>query len=291
MRRRDVVGSKNALTRMIASMLPTPPWKVIGLIVGLATILSPADTVIFPREGSLYVSRSDGKEPGLHVLEAAQPGQPPQFSATRRIGDAVKHLLPSFPGGKLRLASPGWTYEIDQQKGLKKIKPLLLPMEKIDTALWSLADYNGDGRCDVIVFSRVAEDAKARIFYGRADESHAAAFVFQVDGKDFDATGVHSPHFVNLDDDDDLDFFHLDAEGRLIYYENRNTNSEPLYAAGRRLRSELMQAIVPTDWDGDSLIDLILVTQGGEIGWMKQKARHSGQMPAFSEVSFFAGCR
>jgi hypothetical protein len=93
---------------------------------------------------------------------------------------------------------------------------------------------------------------------------------------------------VNLDDDDDLDFLHLNAEGRLIYYENRNTNSEPLYAAGRVLGSDVLRAIVPTDWDGDSLVDLIVVTQAGKIGWRKQVAARSDRAPGFSEVVDFS---
>lgn len=273
---------------MIRSFFSIRSWKIMGWIVWLAAHSGAADTVIFAQNGSLYVSRSDGNEPGLYVHERAQSGRPMCFLPSRRIGDTVKHLLPSFPEGKLRLTSPGYTYGLDPQKGLVAKKSLPLPPKEITPSLWSWADYNGDGRNDVIAFSLVKEDAKARIFYGRADGDHAAPFVFQVDGKDFDTTNVGSPHFVNLDDDDDLDFIHLDAGGRLIYYENRNTNSEPLYAAGRMLGSEVMQAIVPIDRDGDALVDLIVVTREGKIGWKKQEAARGGVMPAFSKVCFFA---
>lgn len=257
-----------------------------GLILGLPTVFCSADTAIFPHQGALYVSRSDGKESGLYAYQSSKQGTPAQLSPPRRIGAAIEHLLPSFPEGKLRLLSPGGMHDIDPQKGLGEKRPLPLPARCPASSLWSLADYNGDGRSDVIVFSLMAEDAKARIFYGRADGTHAESFVFQIDGKDFDASHVRSPHFVNMDDDDDLDFLHLNAVGRLIYYENRNTNSEPLYAAGRMLGSDVLQAIVPSDWDGDSLVDLIVVTQSGEIGWMKQVAVRNDRAPGFSGISF-----
>lgn len=273
---------------MAHSSFPSMALRQASLILGLGTVFCSADTAIFPHEGALYVSRSDGKEPGLYAYEASKQGPPVQLSPPRRIGTAIEHLLPSFPEGKLRLLSPGGMHDIDPQKGLGEKRPLPLPAQWPASSLWSLADYNGDGRSDVIVFSLAAEDAKARIFYGRADGTYAESFVFQVDGKDFDASNLRSPHFVNLDDDDDLDFLHLNAEGRLIYYENRNTNSEPLYAAGRVLGSDVLRAIVPTDWDGDSLVDLIVVTQAGKIGWMKQVAARSDRAPGFSEVVDFS---
>lgn len=274
---------------MIRFLSPTSFGMLTVLIISLTVQDGMADTVIFPQDGALYVSRSDGKEPGLYVYQASQPAQPAQparYAAPRRIGDAVKHLLPSGSGGKLRLASPGWMHGIDPQEGLREKKPMLLPDQRGGSGLWSMADYNGDGRIDVIVFSLAPENAQARIFYGRADGSHAEPFVFQVDGKDFDSTRVHSPHFVNLDDDDDLDFLHLNAEGRLIYYENRNTNSEPLYAAGRMLGSQVMRAVYPVDWDSDLLVDLLVVTPEGKIGWRKQGGGRDGAAPVFSEVCF-----
>jgi hypothetical protein len=54
------------------------------------------------------------------------------------------------------------------------------------------------------------------------------------------------------------------------------------------LGSDVLRAIVPTDWDGDSLVDLIVVTQAGKIGWRKQVAARSDRAPGFSEVVDFS---
>jgi hypothetical protein len=184
------------------------------------------------------------------------------------------------------LLSPGLEYHEWAKHGLARKKAFVLPQAAVENTIWTLAEYNGDGHTDVIVFSQTAADAKARIFYGRADGSHADAFVLRADGKDFDSSGIRSPHFVNLDDDDDLDLICLDAGGRIIYYENSNTNSEPLYAAGRILVADALRSMTPFDWDRDSLPDLMVETKEGKIGWMKQSARAKEGPPVFTQPAF-----
>ena len=264
-------------------------WAAGSIIALLAVTPGFAETVVFPHEGSVYFSISDGKQPGLFVCEPSKPKGPAHFLPPRRIGDTVKNLMASFPEGKMRLVSPRWEHGFHLQTGLAEKQAVQLPAPLPASSLWALADYNGDGQSDAIVFSLSADDAKAQIFYGRADGSYAAPFVFQIEGKDFDATGLRSPHFVNLDDDDDLDFIHLDALGRLIYYENSNTNSEPLYGAGRILACRAdketllaaMDAVSPFDWNADGHTDLIIVTRDGAIGCLPHSGAGKDGVPIF----------
>lgn len=267
----------------LRSILTAKKWIAPAFLLATAAM---GETVVFPHNGAIYASMIDENSSGLFVYEEPKHHGEDAFLTARRIGDTAKNLTPSFPEGKLRLLSPGWEHEFDPQKGLTGKKALPIPDIMTKPVLCLQVDYNGDGRSDVIVFSSDKYDAKARIYYGRADGSYAEPFVFQIDGKDFDATGIRSPHFVNLDDDDDFDFIHLNAEGRLIYYENRNTNSEPLYSTGMKLETKILLAATPCDWDRDQLEDLIVMTKEGKIGWMKQTEK-TGHAPNYSDVIFF----
>lgn len=239
----------------------------------------------FDRDGDLDLFGTIESKPAadLHFWINEGIQTQPRFLTPLAKGKNVPLLTPGNVHGPWRLLSPGFEYLDWFQHGLTRKKALVLPQAAVDNVIWSPADYNGDGHCDVIVFSLIATDGKARIFYGRADGSFAMPFVLQADGKDLDSTGIRSPHFVNLDDDDDLDLIHLDAKGRMIYYENSNTNSEPLYAAGQPLGSDALRMIVPFDWDGDALTDLIVETREGKIGWMKQSATDGKGPPVFTK--------
>ena len=262
-------------------------WVARSVIVLLAVTPAFAETVVFLHEGSLYHSITDGKQPGLFVYEKSKQKGASDFLPPKRISDAVPGLTVALLDGKIRLVSPTCELALDPEKGLMHQRKIQLPASPPTPSLWTLADYNGDGHTDVIVFSQSPTDSKARIFYGRADGSHADAFVLRADGKDFDSSGIRSPHFVNLDDDDDLDLICLDTEGRIIYYENSNTNSEPLYAAGKTLDTAALRSMTPFDWDRDSLPDLIVETKEGKIGWMKQSARTKEGLLVFITPYFF----
>jgi hypothetical protein len=278
---------------MFAAMTPrfflTSPLKRAGVLVWLAAHLGFAETVVFSHEGSVYHSITDGKEPGLFVYEKSKQRETSLFLAPKRLGDAVQGLMVAISDGKMRFVSPGCEHTLDAEKGFVQKRKIQLPVSPPAPCLWTLADYNGDGHSDVVVFSLVATDAKARIFYGRADGSFAMPFVLQAGGKDFDSAGIRSPHFVNLDEDDDLDFLHLDAKGRLIYYENSNTNSEPLYSAGRILATGDLQddifmriaAMTPFDANHDGDMDLLTVTQNGTIVCLIQSGQYTDGYPTF----------
>lgn len=264
-------------------------WVARIIIALLAVTPGFADSVVFSHQGSLYHSITDGKQPGLFVYETSKQKGTSAYLPPKRIGDAVQGLLVGASEGKMRFVSPGCEHTLDAEKGLVQKRKIQLPLSPPAPCLWTLADYNGDGHTDVIVFSQTTADAKARIFYGRADGTYATPFVLQADGKDFDSSGIHSPQFVNLDDDDDLDFIHLDAMGRVIYYENRNTNSEPLYAKGRPLATGGLEddnfmffaAMTSFDANDDGDMDLLTVTGKGAIVCLIQSGQNTDGAPVF----------
>ncbi len=263
-------------------------WVTRSIIALLAVTPGFADSVVFLHEGSLYHSITDGKQPGLFVYGKSKPKGTSDFLPPKRIGDAVQGLMVAVSDGKMRFASPGCEHTLDVEKGIVQKRKIQLPLSPPAPCLWTLADYNGDGHTDVIVFSQTTADAKARISYGRADGTYAPPFVLQADGKDFDSSGIRSPHFVNLDDDDDLDLIHLDAQGGMIYYENSNTNSEPLYAVGRVLpggtEKTVIDAVCPFDWNADGHTDLIIMTRDGAIGYLPHRGLYQNGLPIFSAL-------
>lgn len=261
--------------------------------LGLMTFFpAKAETVIFSHQGSIYRSGVVANESGLFCYEALRSSEGGAFLPGRRVGDAWKGVMPAFCEGKLRWVAAGGEYDFDPQRGLGKKRALTLPVDVAEGSIWTMTDYNGDGRGDVVVFSRGSSAGQARIFYGRSDGSFAEPFVFQVDGKDFDTESVRSPFFVNLDDDDDLDFLHLNAKGQVVYYENRNTNSEPLYGAGRILSFEGekeaavtgLLALCPTDRNADGRMDWLVVRSDGAIGVLLHRGVDREGMPEFSAM-------
>ena len=263
-------------------------WAV-GVVAFTVNMQGFAEQVVFSHQGSLYHSITDGKQSGLFVYEKSKEEETSGLLPPKRIGDAVQGLTVALSDGKIHLVSQGCEHTLDPEKGLVLKRKIQLPGSPPSSSLWTLADYNGDGHTDVIVFSQNTADAKARIFYGRADGTYATPFVLQVDGKDFDATGISSPHFVNMDEDDDLDLICLNARGHMIYYENSNTNSEPLYAKGRPVATGGLDddlivsiaAMTPFDANDDGDMDLLTVTGKGAIVCLIQSGQLTNGDPVF----------
>ncbi len=267
-----------------------------------------ASTVVIPLQanGDLLVSVSEGKDPGLYLWEHAGAEKKNLFRAPRRLGDAVIHVMPSYVEGKLRVLAPGVEFLRCDSRGLmdKKLLPAIAGLTQ-GPQQWSYADFNGDGHQDLIV-SRAFDEAALRlqgrigsaiqVFCGRADGTFAKLFSVMVEGKPIFTTQLPRPNFANFDVDDDLDLLCVSADGGFIYYENSNTNSEPLYAAGKPLHdvqgkeiSTRSKHIVPTafDWDRDGDLDLIVGDAEGRVAWVEHTGTYREHMPIFLQPVYF----
>lgn len=258
----------------------------------------------------LLVSREGKDENGLFFWEniSGDPAKIKQstFRASRRLSDTIPHLMPSYVEGKMRLLAPGWEVTEYGRKGLLQKKPFALMIGGVrEQQQWCYADFNGDGHQDLIVGEAYGEEAQkshvlrgssVQVCYGRADGSYAEPFMVLADGKSILMTELPSPNFANFDTDDDLDLLCTSVAGTFIYYENSNTNSEPLYAKGKplldpqgkevKMASEKIVAIA-FDWDRDGDQDLIVGDAEGRVAWVEHTGTLREHVPIFLQPVFF----
>lgn len=307
------------------------PGLVVDLGVGLWAWPVPCDA---DGDGDydLIVSCPDKPSNGVWLFENATGDTAqhklPVFKAARRLSHTVHYVTPSYPGGKLRVLTPGWEHPDFPRTGLTEKAKLPVNVNfykpqgtqpkgpQIRHRQWSWADYDGDGREDLIA---AMEDWS---FYGWDDAWNARGewqngplrgFVFvlrnagnghfsepfQVRAGDqpLETFGCPSPNFVNFDDDDDLDLLCGEFLDGFTYFENTGTSSEPRYAPGRRVKdadgAEVkmdLEMIVPVafDWDRDGDHDLIVGDEDGRVAFVENHGRvHTGEVPEFSQPVYF----
>lgn len=310
------------------------PGLTVDLGVGLGAWPVPGDA---DGDGDfdLMVSCPDKPSNGVWLFENATGDTArhklPVFKPARRLSSTVHNVMPSWVDGKLRVLSPGQEYRHFTVTGLTE--KLKLPVDagfytpqgpaqgdpRLPHNQWRYADYDGDGRTDLVVgiedwscygrdnawnergewtngplhgFVRVLRNAGSN-----AVPHYGTPFLVQADGGPVDTFGCPSPNFVNCDDDDDLELLCGEFLDGFTYFENTGTSSEPRYAAGRRVRDAAgrevkldLQMIVPVafDWDQDGDHDLITGDEDGRVAFVENQGRvKSGEVPVFAQPVYF----
>jgi hypothetical protein len=310
------------------------PGLVVDLGVGLWAWPVPCDA---DGDGDfdLIVSCPDKPSNGVWFFENAigdtAQHRLPVFKPGRLLSRTVHYVMPSWIDGKLRVLSPGWEYpnfttagltdrvKLSVEAGFYKPQGTAKGGPRVRHNQWRYADYDGDGRTDLIVgiedwswygwdnaynergewtsgplhgFVHVFRNA------GTNEAPHyGAPFQVQAEGKPVDTFGCPSPNFVNFDDDDDLDLLCGEFLDGFTYFENTGTSSEPRYAAGRRVKDTQgrevrmeLQMVVPVafDWDRDGDHDLIVGDEDGRVAFVENQGRvKSGEVPVFAPPVYF----
>jgi hypothetical protein len=309
------------------------PGLAVDLGVGLWAWPVPCDA---DGDGDfdLIVSCPDKPSNGVWLFENATgdtaKNKLPVFKPARKLSSTVHYVMPSFVEGKLRVLSPGLEYPqfatkgTDEKLALPIAKGFYKPVvtnqpkgPKVRHNQWRYADYDADGKLDLIVgiedWSEYGWDDAYNaegvwtngplhgfmfVFLAKDEGKFAEPFRVEADGKPIDVYGCPSPNFADFDGDGDLDLLCGEFLDGFTYFENVGTRAKPKYAAGRRLKDAKgaliamdLQMIVPVcfDWDKDGDFDLIVGDEDGRVAFVENlgKLDANANSPVFAQPVYF----
>jgi hypothetical protein len=298
------------------------PGLVVDLAVGLWAWPLPMD---YDGDGDLdlVVSCSDKPYNGTYFFE--NPGgdaRHPVFKPAVRLGPGYSNVQASYVDGQVRILVPGFELVEFKEPGFGrrvKIFPTTnVHPNKVRANQWKLADYDGDGRLDLLVgvgdWTEYGWD-DAFDAQGHWTRGPLRGFVYlmrntagndapryepprrlEAGGEPIGGYGMPSPNLADFDGDGDLDLICGEFLDKFTYYQNVGTRTEPVYDAGRRLLDPQgqpvamdLEMIVPVaiDWDRDGDLDLIVGDEDGRVALVENTGTVVGGLPRFLAPVYF----
>lgn len=309
------------------------PGLVVDLGVGLWAWPIPADA---DGDGDfdLLVSCPDKPSNGVWLFENTtgdtRVNKFPVFAPARRLSSTVHYVMPSYVDGKVHVLSPGFEYPDFLTQGTSSktdlsVDPKFYRPDGPQTVgpgvrhnQWRYADYDGDGRLDLIVgiedWSHYGWDngwsdagtwtngplhGYVFVFLNRGSDSepqYAVPFKLSCASGVIDVYGCPSPNLADFDGDGDLDLLCGEFLDGFTYFQNIGSRTEPRYAQGKRLVGTNdaalqmdLQMIVPIafDWDRDGDIDLIVGDEDGRVAFVEHTGELIDGRPVFEQPVYF----
>ncbi|MGE0759033.1 MAG: FG-GAP repeat domain-containing protein [Pirellulaceae bacterium] len=296
------------------------PGLVVDLGAGLWAWPLPMDT---DEDGDLdlVVVSPDHPYNGTYVFENPSGGKFPIFKAPRRISKGMSNVSPSYVDGQVRVLGPGQEFHAFAKTGLERGQRLGLPANihprRVRHNQWKYADFDGDGRLDLVVGIEDwtdygwddAFDQSGRwtngplhglVYWlknsGTTDSpQYGAPQLVEAGGKPVDTYGIPSPNFADFDQDGDLDLLCGEFLDGFTYFQNTGTRQQPQYASGVRLKHEGrplamdLEMIIPVavDWDRDGDTDLVVGDEDGRVALVEHTGRVTEGWPEFLPPRYF----
>ena len=278
----------------------------------------------------LLVACPDKPYNGVYLFEnpAGKGAKFPVFKAGKRLGPAIADMTLSSANGQPRLMAGRFelTKFRDGDWTTRKswfAKSTVVPVVHPRDQFWRWADFDGDGRSDLIVgygdwtdfgwFDQnewwKGYDARGNwtgaplhgpVFWLRNEGSEEAPRFAEpkpilAGGRPVDVGGRPGQMLADFDGDGDLDLMCGEFLDGFTYFENIGSRTAPHYAAGRRLARVArpivmdLQMLVPhaIDWDGDGDIDLIVGDEDGRVALIENTGRTVAGMPQFLPPRYF----
>ena len=298
------------------------PGLTVDLGVGLWAFPLPMD---FSGDGELdlVVSCPDKPYNGTYVFE--NPGTDtardamPIFKAGRRISKGLQMPGVSYMDGKPRVLTPAKEYPDFLNTGLDKPVKIAVPANvhpnKVRGNFWRYADFDGDGKTDLIVGADdwteygwdnaftpegkwIAGPLLGFVYVLRNTGTNDApiygqAVQLMAGDKPAETFGWPSPNFADFKRNGKLDLICGEFRDGFTYFENIGSRTEPKYAPGRQLLKPDgkpltmdLEMITPValDWNKDGRTDLIVGDEDGRVAFIE----NTGKISAAGTPQFLA---
>lgn len=301
------------------------PGLVVDLGVGLWAWPLPMD---FDGDGDLdlVVNCPDKPYNGIYFFENATgdtaKNKMPVFKPAKRISKGAQNVQVSYIDGKPVVLTPGYAHPDFLKSGIEKqVKlgpPTNIHMNKVRANMWRSADYDGDGKNDLLVgvgdWTEYGWD-NAYTTDGRWMNGPLRGYVYLLANTGTNDKPAYdkpkklmatdrpvetyewpSPNLGDFDGDGDLDLLCGEFLDGFTYFQNTGTRTKPKLALGKRLQTASggyltmdLEMITPTaiDWDKDGDLDLICGDEDGRVAFIEHTGQYAAQVPIFAAPRYF----